>query len=140
MITDVNSSETITVTLEADGKIAVASSVTVFAVTSILFFIIGCLCGYFLKKKRKMYTVAETISRPNETLVPYDAETVLNQELELKDNVAYGPMRSSSMQPAPLYEDVQPSAVQHQLQNKKLELRENVAYGPSSKSMATEWQ
>ena len=102
---------------------------------SILFFIVG-----FLHKKRKMYTTSEIISSTGEgTLqVTNDDETVVNQELELKDNVAYGPMQLSSSQPVPVYEVVHPSAsvVEHQEQH--FELRENVAYcGLTSKSMTT---
>ena len=86
-----------------------------------------------------MYTASEIISSTGEGTLPAtnDNETVLNQELELKDNVAYGPMQSSSSQPVPVYEDVQPnaSAVEHQEQH--FELRENVAYYcPTSKSVA----
>ena len=44
--------------LSPDGKIAVASSVTVFAVASIVFFIVGFLCGHFCQKKRKSNTPA----------------------------------------------------------------------------------
>ena len=39
--------------LNQEGKIAVASSVTVFTVASIAFFIIGFLCGHVCQKKRK---------------------------------------------------------------------------------------
>ena len=35
-----------------------ASSVTVFAVASILFFVVGFLCGHFCHKKRKSSTTA----------------------------------------------------------------------------------
>ena len=37
--------------LSQEGKIAVASSVTVFVVTSILFFIVGFLSGHFCRKE-----------------------------------------------------------------------------------------
>ena len=39
--------------LSQDGKIAVASSVTVFIVTAISFFIVGFLCGHFLSKEEE---------------------------------------------------------------------------------------
>ena len=39
--------------ISQDGKIAVASSVTVFVMTSMLFFIVGFLSGHFGQKGRK---------------------------------------------------------------------------------------
>jgi hypothetical protein len=48
--------------LSQEGKISVASSVTVFTVVSILFFIVGFLCGHFCQKNRKSSTAAgETV-------------------------------------------------------------------------------
>ena len=76
-----------------EGKIAVASSVAVFAVTSILFFIIGFLCGHFCHKKRK--TTTEIISPAGGQIqIAYYDDVVLKQELEVKDDVtvAYGPI------------------------------------------------
>ena len=90
--------------LNRDGKIAVASSVTVFAVASILFFIIGFLCGHFCQKRRKSSTTAtagETVppgGSGGQTQTPYYDDVVKqqsDQELELKENVAYGPIRST---------------------------------------------
>ena len=73
-----------------EEKIAVASSVTVFAVISILFFIIGFLSRYFCHKERKTAGTASPIEQPQ---IPYYDDVVLRQhveqELELKDNVAY---------------------------------------------------
>ena len=78
--------------LSQEGKIAVASSVTVFTVASILIFTVGFLCGHFCHKKRK--TAAETVPPAGEqTQIPYCDDVVLKQELELKTNVAYGPIR-----------------------------------------------
>ena len=37
--------------LSQDGKIAVASSITVFVVTSVLFFIVGFLSGHFCQRE-----------------------------------------------------------------------------------------
>ena len=79
--------------LSQDGKIAVASSLTVFFVTSILFFIVGFLCGHFFRKERK---AVETLSPSEQTHTPYYDDIVLQQHeeaLELKENVAYGPVR-----------------------------------------------
>ena len=84
--------------LSREGKIAVASSVTVFVVASILFFTIGFLCGHFWQKKRKPSRAAARSVPPSggQTQIPYYDDVVLQQreqELELKENVAYGPVR-----------------------------------------------
>ena len=94
--------------LSKEGKIAVASSVTVFTVASILFFIIGFLCGHFCQMKRKSSTTAATSSSEiappmttgGQTQIPYYDDVVLQQptrpsetDLELKENVAYSPIR-----------------------------------------------
>ena len=87
-----------------------------------------------------MYAASEIISSTDEGTLQAtnDDATVLNPELELKDNVAYGPMRSSSSQPVPLYEDMRSSACAVEYHEQGLELRENVAYcGLTSKSMIT---
>ena len=91
--------------LNGDGEIAVASSVTVFTVASTLFFIVGFLCGHFCQKKRKSSTTAaagETVppgGSGGQTQTPYCDDVVIqsqqsDQELELNENVAYGPIRS----------------------------------------------
>ena len=76
--------------LSQEGKITVASSVTVFAITSILFFFIGFLSRHFCCKERKTAGTASRIEQPQ---IPYYDDVVLKQqeeqELELKDNVAY---------------------------------------------------
>ena len=80
--------------LSQEGKIAVASSVTVFAVTSILFFIVGFLSGHFCRKERKRDVI---VPSSQEIQTPYYDDIVLKQhieqELELKDNVAYAPVQ-----------------------------------------------
>ena len=86
--------------LSRNGKIAVASSVTVFTVASILFFIIGFLCGHFCQKTRKSGTTAaagEPTVPPAESSggqaqTPYYDDVVL-QQVQLKENVAYGTLR-----------------------------------------------
>ena len=107
-----------------------ASSVTAFAVASFVFFTIGLLLGYYLHKKR--YNASDISSTGEEAQqVTDDNETDPNQELQLdlKDNVAYGPS-----QPIPVYEDVlyiraSASAVDYDQQHEDgQELRENVAY------------
>jgi hypothetical protein len=97
--------------LSRDGEIAVASSVTVFTVASISFFIVGFLCGHYCQKKRKSSTAAGETVPPagsggteaseavtpvesgGQTQTPYYDDVVLQQEeVELKENVAYGPL------------------------------------------------
>ena len=87
--------------LSRDGKIAVASSVTVFTVASILFFVVGFLCGHFCQKKSKSSTTAaagETVppgGSGGHTQTPYYDDVVIqqsDQELGLNKNVAYGPI------------------------------------------------
>ena len=89
--------------LSPDGKIAVASSVTVFIVASILFFTLGFLCGHFYQKKGKPSAAGGDHHVPpgvatgrQQTQSTYYDNVVLHQqeqELELKENVAYGPVR-----------------------------------------------
>ena len=78
-------------------------TVTVFILASILFFTIGFLCGHFriCQKRRKPSAAAagETQSVPSgvaacgQSQIPYYDDVVLQQEVELKENVAYGPLR-----------------------------------------------
>ena len=72
-----------------------ASSGTVFIVASISFFIVGFLCGHFCQKKRKQFSVAGESVPPagGQTRIPYYDDVVLKQEVELKENVAYGPLQ-----------------------------------------------
>ena len=86
--------------LSNEAKIAVASSVTVFTVASILFFIVGFLCGHFYQKRRKSSTTAaagEPTVPPAESSggqaqTPYHDDVVI-QQVQLKENVAYGTLR-----------------------------------------------
>ena len=83
--------------LSIEAKIAVASSVTVFTVASILFFIIGFLCGHFCQKKSTRAAAGETVppgGSGGHTRTPYCDDVVLQQkfEVELKKNAAYGPL------------------------------------------------
>ena len=86
--------------LSLERKIAVTSSITVFVVASVLFFTIGFMCGHFCQKKRKPSTAAADLGTVppsgGQTQIPYYDDVVLQQreqELELKENVAYGPVR-----------------------------------------------
>ena len=84
--------------LSKEAKIAVASSVTVFTVASILFFIVGFLCGHFCQRRRKSSTAGETVppgGSGGQAQTPYYDDVVLQQEfeVELRENVAYGPLQ-----------------------------------------------
>ena len=80
--------------LTEDGKIAVASSVT-FVAGSSMFFIIGFLCGHFCRKERhnsQISTGPRTANQDNILSTPVYDDVVLKQreqELELKENIAY---------------------------------------------------
>ena len=68
-----------------------ASSITISTMMSLLFFTVGFLCGHFRQKMRKP---ADTVPPAAEqTQISYYDDVVLKQELELKANVAYGPVR-----------------------------------------------
>ena len=69
------------------------SSVTVFVLTSIVFFTVGFLCGHFCQNKRK---TAGNVSHKKTQRTPYYNDVVLQQhqqELDLKENVVYGPIQ-----------------------------------------------
>ena len=79
--------------LSHDGvTIAVASSVTVLVVNSVVFFIIGCSCGHFCGNRKQELAPVTVMS----TMPVYDdisPRTNNEQEvLELKANLAYGPL------------------------------------------------
>ena len=83
--------------LSNEAKIAVASSVTVFTVASILFLIVGFLCGHFCQKKRKSSPTAaagETVppGGRGQIQTPY-YDGVVIQQVQLKENVAHGTLR-----------------------------------------------
>ena len=69
-----------------------ASSVTVFIVTAILFFVTGFLSRHFCQKGRKTDDDHQVVKKE----IPIYDDIVLKeqgQELELKENVAYAPVR-----------------------------------------------
>ena len=83
-----------------------ASSVTVFILSSVLFFIVGYVCGCF-SQKHKQSTACKEIS--DEIVCPQQS------------------------QPKPVYEDVLPKSMQ-EVQERDFhdfELKKNVAYGPA---------
>ena len=69
-----------------------ASSVTAFAVTALLFFIIGFLSGLFSQRNPGKPAYDEVVTK--ETPIYDDVELKQQEhELELKENVAYAPVR-----------------------------------------------
>ena len=81
--------------LTGDGRIAVASLATAFVVGSVLLFITGFLCGHCCRKEKKDMAPADSQCEKTTHGTPYYDDVVLNQqqELELKENVAYAPVR-----------------------------------------------
>ena len=70
--------------LSEDGKIAVASSVSTFIITSVVFFTFGYLCHHYHHKPKQVFPV------PVPSAIPlYLPEQDTEQDLELKENVAY---------------------------------------------------
>ena len=75
-----------------DGKIAVASSIAIFIMTSILCFTSGFLCRHFrichnMKREKESVTQSENVLG-----TPYYDDVILKQceqELESKENIAY---------------------------------------------------
>ena len=82
--------------LTNEGKIAVASAVTAFVIGSVLF-VIGFLCRHFCRKEKETTQLQTgTITQCEKTQgAPYYDDVVIKQheqELELKENVAYAPV------------------------------------------------
>ena len=77
--------------LSGDGKIALASSI-VFTMTSVVFFIIGFLCRHWCPRREAKRT--EINASENLALGPlYDDVLPKSEVLELKENIAYGPIQ-----------------------------------------------
>ena len=88
------------VKLSQEGKIAVASSVTVFVVTAILFFTVGFLCRHWCARRKAKRTHSEISAPENLTLGSLYYDDVLPKQhnmevLELKENIAYGPISNN---------------------------------------------
>ena len=79
-------------TLSQEGKFAVASSVTVFVVTSLLFFIIGYLSRRFCRRESGKTADSEAVK---DEISIYDDIELKQQEheLDLKENAAYVPVQ-----------------------------------------------
>ena len=76
--------------LSEDGKIAVASSLITFAITSIVFFFLGYFCHHYRQNQKQILPTPMDITTPvYENVLPtQDPE----RDMELKENIAYGPL------------------------------------------------
>ena len=78
--------------LSLGGQIAIASTLS-FTIGSVVFFVVGFLCGHFAYVCRKREPLSETASPPEEKPTPLYDDVIprqQEQELELNTNVAYG--------------------------------------------------
>ena len=100
-----------------DKSLPTAAAIAITAVTCLLVaFIGGTLCGALLtvcisrwnKKGRSSKPAPNTQEQPQAAVVYEEVDTLQSQKFELKENVAYGPVK----------------------QDQTFELKENVAYGP----------
>ena len=82
--------------------IAIVVLSTLIIVSSIIFFLIGCLCGWFGHKRKKSSTnETETVSLQQATPTPAYEDVLLTTRIasdkekafELEENVAYGRAR-----------------------------------------------
>ena len=79
--------------LSKDGKIAIASSVTVFVVTSVLFFFTGYLCGRYHQKYKHSTENTVRLEVDSQLNPIYDGVQPKHEQLEMKTNVAYDLVR-----------------------------------------------
>ena len=71
-----------------------ASSLITLIISSIVFFIFGYFCRHYHQKQKRTLPIPVTNRTPvYENVIP---EQNLEQDLELKENVAYGPIASFS--------------------------------------------
>ena len=81
--------------ISKEGKIAIASSVTVFLVTSVLFFFAGYLCGRYHQKYKHSTEYTVPLEEEDSQLNPVydDVQSKQHEQLEMKTNVAYDLVR-----------------------------------------------
>ena len=100
-----------------DKSLSTAATAAITAVVCLLVaFISGALCGALLtvcisrwnKKEHSSKPAPNTQEQQQAAVVYEEVDTLQNQKFELKENVAYGPVK----------------------QDQNFELKENVAYGP----------
>ena len=103
-------------TLVPDKSLSTAATAAITAVVCLLVaFITGALCGALItvcisrwNKKGRSSKPAPSTQEQQQAAVVYEEVDTQNKKIELKENVAYGPVK----------------------QDQKFELKENVAYGP----------
>ena len=80
--------------MSEDGKVAVASSLITLIISSIMFFASGYFCHHCRQKPQQ--TSISTLPVPVKSATPLYENVLLEQDpgqdLELKENVAYGPI------------------------------------------------
>jgi membrane protein DedA with SNARE-associated domain len=77
--------------LSHDGKIAIASSISIAVSASILFSTLGYLCGLYRQKKQLLKQKSPNKLTPvYEDVLPKEEN---EQKLELKSNIAYAPVK-----------------------------------------------
>ena len=99
-----------------DKSLPTAATVAITAVLcSLVAFVAGTVCGVLLSvcisrwnKKRRSSKPAPNTEEQQQTVAVYEEVDIQSKKIELKENVAYGPVK----------------------QSQKIELKENVAYGP----------
>ena len=100
-----------------EKSLSTAAAVAIAAIVcSLVVFIAGTVCGVLFtvcisrwNKKRHSSKPAPNTQEQQQTVVVYEeVDTVQCKKIELKENVAYGPVKD----------------------DQKIELKENVAYGP----------
>ena len=77
-------------------------TLTVFILSSISFFIIGFVSGWFSRRRRRERSHDEAIPSPSsrQSVLYEDIDLMQtaddNRNLEMKENVAYGPLKSTA--------------------------------------------
>ena len=103
-------------TLVPDRSLSTAATAAIAAIIcSLVMFIVGTVCGALLtvcisrwKKKGRSSKPAPNTQEQRQAAVVYEEVDTLSKKFELKENIAYGPVK----------------------QDQTFELKENVAYGP----------
>ena len=122
--------------------IAVASSVTVFILSSVLFIITGCVCGSLLQKHKQVTReISGKIVEPQHSQPTLVYEEILPKPIEhqrQEQHVHKQVTREISgkivdpqlSQPTRVYEEILPKSIEHQRQEQGVKVNENVAYIP----------
>ena len=80
--------------LSQEAKIAIASSVTVYVMTAVLFFFTGYLCGRYHQKHKHSTENTVPIEEDSQLNPVYDdVQPKHHEQLEMKTNVAYDLVR-----------------------------------------------